>query len=735
MKIPYHSVTILVGPTGCGKTTFANTLKDQGAVVLSSDFFRFLLSGYPENSNDPALQEVSAQAFQLLFAHLESVISYPVNEPHVVVDTTGLSENFRDQVRNLAAKHQYKVGCIVFDYKKRSDYISLASHREKSLVEYHIKTLREKTLPSLRRKDYDFIFRVNAPLENSESFELETKDKNSFTFENAFVIGDVHECVEELKALLEKKPVEATPILVGDYLDKGGATKETVDFIYDRKDLVLIEGNHESYVYKRLTNQLSPNPEVEEKYITSLAFLLHNEETATKFKEMFETRTIPFAILKAPNQSTVYVTHAPAEAKYLGKWDTISRRHQRNLRWNRDDKKFEYHSTPRNHPKQICGHISHSDTDKLFYNGIYYIDTGCVEGYSLTGLHYSSQGFQPVSVKSSKPLGEVHEFIAPASTKELVVEDPRDQRFLKRLPSTGVRFISATMAPARSTENDIESLEEAIRVFNGELVSVQPKYMGSRAQVYLHNDYALDFCVSRNGFVIKDRPGLREAMLEVREQVARKGIEWNELLIVDTELLPWHVLGEGLIEKEFYQYLAAVKWEMTNLGENLEDIAAFEKQLELYGKPGTPKFKPFGILSVDGVDWSEKATFNLVSDDEELIVNSYTPEVQKFFDNYVAHGLEGVVVKPLVWKEGLPPFLKVRNKEYLRLVYGFDYLNPQKYSKLCATKRVGRKLSLSTKEFLLGRKMLTAENEEQLVRAAFEMLGTLKQESTLDPRL
>lgn len=738
--IPAHSITILVGPTGCGKSTLAAKLAEQGAIVLSSDQYRYWFSGIPENSNDPGKEEVSAQAFNVLFAELEAMTSFPISFPHIVVDTTGLAEAFRNKVKEVALKNHYHFCAIVFDFKTRADYYTYSVHRKKEVVDRHVDVLRRSTLPRLRAKDYAVLYRHRKV---DELPEITLEQAMAFQIDNAFVIGDIHECVEEFEELYRMAPEGSQVVLLGDYLDKGGRTKDMIEALYAKENLIICQANHENYVANRIQGNIKPNLELEAANFQSVEVLLQDEELAGKFLDLWEA-SVPFVRIKAEGQRTLYATHAPAEPKYLGKHDRLSLKQQRNLRMNRETNVFKYPVRPFNFPLQVCGHISRSPGMKPLLGGIYYIDTGCVQGHSLTALHYSSEGIKLVAVKSTRPQnGELFEFVADLPPKELVVEDPKDRRFLKRLPETGVRFISATMAPARSTNTDIENLEEAIKAFGGVEVELQPKYMGSRAQVYLSDDPEKDFCVSRNGFVVRDRPGLKEAFVKLRADLAALNFTWNKLVVLDCELLPWSVLGEGLITSNFLRYEAGIGMELGFLYElgkgnkELEDhFAAFSAQLKLYSTMSDPYFKPFGVLEKDGVLLAHHANFSLVNRDLTLRVKEYGPNVQAFFDHHVEiNHMEGIVVKPVLWTEGLPPFLKVRNKEYLRLVYGYDYLLPAKYEALCRNKRVGGKINLSIKEHSLGLAMLASKDSDELVRNAFEMLATIKKEAQLDPRL
>ena len=65
-----------------------------------------------------------------------------------------------------------------------------------------------------------------------------------------FAIGDVHGCVDELRLLLNRLPrtSETTLVFLGDYVDRGPASREVIDTILElqqRYKVVALKGNHE----------------------------------------------------------------------------------------------------------------------------------------------------------------------------------------------------------------------------------------------------------------------------------------------------------------------------------------------------------------------------------------------------------------------------------------------------------------------------------------------------------
>ncbi len=106
-----------------------------------------------------------------------------------------------------------------------------------------------------------------------------------------------------------------------------------------------------------------------------------------------------------------------------------------------------------------------------------------------------------------------------------------------------------------------------------------------------------------------------------------------------------------------------------------------------------------------------------------------------------ADGGEGMVVKPLAnlsrARRGLAqPGIKVRGREYLRIIYGPDYTEPQHLTRL-RDRNLGHKRSLALREYALGLESLERlARGEPLWRVHEAVFAVLALESEpVDPRL
>lgn len=854
-----HTIFMLVGSTECGKTTFAREvlipqLRFEDArrniranvQYLSSDGIRQEILGYDYDKYDQVMLESSEQAFQLLFEKLKLVTSFPVNAEFVVVDTTGLQEDFRAKVKEVAYANNYNLEVIVFDYRKREDYY--ASERSKRLITNHINRLRKEVMGALPREGYSKIHKVRAkdfylPAEGKANPEYTVTIGNLDAYlatvlppEHQYIlIGDVHECVDDLQGLLRDygykledgklavpEKLKATKLLLaGDWIDKGRQTKETVEFLYDnREHFYFVLGNHENFVDKFIKGEVQGvDPELLNTYFDSTQTLKSDPELLAKFQHLI-TVSQPFYRYNGTRSSSFYVTHAPCRNKYIGKLDTNSLRHQRNFRLDREapvegQLAFLQQEAVKNHPYHVFGHIAVKQSFRI--GNKLHIDTGCVNGNQLTSVSISFKPFYKSRKTGNAALPEELPVIfkeeRKVSLQDLGEDDIRRLHYCSRHK---INFISGTMSPADKDEaaNELESLKRGLDYFRERgirQVVLQPKYMGSRCNLYLHQDPEQCFAVSRNGYKI-NQADLTEVYAALRQKFGGYMEEQQiAMLILDGELLPWKALGEGLIEKQFKPIEKALETELTFLRQNgfdeaftalvaeyeqsgfekdqhhlskaalsekygsgmyqnykhvhelrdrhvpvKEHLAAYEtykRQLELYAEGDAMEYKPFALLKIvyaDGreelPEWSTSEMYAFLSEDEAVLLDLESPEAleqagQYFAKLTIAEHMEGVVIKPEQWTGSTVPYMKVRNPEYLSIIYGYDYKFPHKYRKLLRQKSINQKLRTSLNEYRLGMQLLSvpfaeiSPEHKVYQETAANLLFEVAQEREIDPRL
>jgi len=116
-------------------------------------------------------------------------------------------------------------------------------------------------------------------------------------------------------------------------------------------------------------------------------------------------------------------------------------------------------------------------------------------------------------------------------------------------------------------------------------------------------------------------------------------------------------------------------------------------------------------------------------------------EATQWWEELTGRGGEGMVVKPLDFimrgRRGLTqPAVKCRGPEYLRIIYGPEYLLPENLERL-RSRSVSTKRSLALREFALGIEALERFVRQEPLRRVHEcVFGVLALESEpVDPRL
>ncbi len=145
-------------------------------------------------------------------------------------------------------------------------------------------------------------------------------------------------------------------------------------------------------------------------------------------------------------------------------------------------------------------------------------------------------------------------------------------------------------------------------------------------------------------------------------------------------------------------------------------------------------------------DMNTSVMFRFLNDDKILVLDlrereSYE-QAEAFFSTLtIRNRMEGVVIKPEVERENAAPYLKVRNSEYLSIIYGYDYRFPHKYAKLLKQKNTHKKLRTSIAEHQLGKRMLGVKYDEispshgDYQEIAMQLLFEMEKEKEIDPRL
>jgi len=330
-------------------------------------------------------------------------------------------------------------------------------------------------------------------------------------------------------------------------------------------------------------------------------------------------------------------------------------------------------------------------------------------------------------------------------------------------------------------------------------VVCEEKHMGSRAVVIVARNEdvvrrvfgikgeGIGVVYTRTGRAFFNDKTIEQAFLQRLDAALDKSGFYNQFetdwVCLDAELMPWSAKAQALLEKQY----AAVGTAATNaldaavatLGRaatrhadigplltryqsKLEDATRFVAAYRRYCWPveGTQGYRlaPFHILATESRHWLDhdhawhmETIREFCSADPLLLATPYRivdltdetsiREATGWWLKLTAEGGEGMVVKPLAFlakndKGLIQPAIKIRGREYLRIIYGPEYTEPENLARL-KKRGLSGKRSLALREYALGLEALERFIRREPLRKIHEcVFGILALESEpLDPRL
>ena len=384
-----------------------------------------------------------------------------------------------------------------------------------------------------------------------------------------------------------------------------------------------------------------------------------------------------------------------------------------------------------------------------------------------------------------------------AAALEVMSRFAVDPRWLIYLPPT---MAPVATSPREDFLEHPDQAFDYFREAGVDTVVCQEKHMGSRAVVILAQDekataerFGVDdgttgVVVTRTGRPFFEDSVVSAALVErVRKALGEAGL-WDELatnwLALDCELLPWSAKAMGLLRDQYAAVGAAARASLGTAVQLLDQAAArgldvaglqAEQSKRLadarsfttaYGRYCWPtsgldgvQLAPFQILAAEGSvyatrdhGWHLDRLDRLCAADAQLFRRTdrrvvelgdgqQVGEATAWWEQMTGNGGEGMVVKPLAalvhdGRRIVQPGVKCRGPEYLRIIYGPEYLEPRNLARL-RKRFLGRKQSLALREYALGLEALERfVAHEPLYRVHESVFAVLALESEpVDPRL
>ena len=859
LEIPELSLVVLVGASGCGKSTFARA-HFRPFETISSDFCRGLVS------NDENAQEATDDAFDVLHYIAGKRMA---RGRLTVVDATNVQPEARKPLVELARRYHFLPVAIVFNLPERFCHERNRARPDRTfgphVVRNQTRSLR-RGLRTLRREGFRHVHVLDSPQAVEDVTIRRTplwNDKRSETgpFD---VIGDVHGCADELEELLgllgyevvderrgefpEGGPVYTHPegrtaVFVGDLVDRGPRILDSLRIVRNMVDAgsaLCVPGNHDMKLVRALRGR---DVRITHGLDRSLAEL---EAVPEERREAARAEVVRFLDSLVSHyvfaDGELVIAHAGLKEEMQGRGsgkvrdfalygETTGETDEFGLpvRWN-------WASEYRGRALVVYGHTPVPEPEWL--NRTINIDTGCVFGGRLTALRYPEKELVSVPAravyaepaKPFLPLAEVPEQLSAQQRQDelLDIEDVLGKRLIETRYARNVTireenaiaalevmgrfavdpkwlvYLPPAVSPSETSEEPglLEHPAEAFAYYRHEGVGrvvCEEKHMGSRAVVVLCRDEnvahrrfgAVDGGVgivyTRTGRQFFDDEELSRLFLERLRAAAETAGLFDELasdwFVLDCELMPWSAKAQQLLREQYAAVGAAGRAALAeaetaaraavgrdgtselvgSLSDRRRDVTDYTAAYRRYCWPvdgvGDLRLAPFHVLASENAvhvhkphDWHLERIASLCAADEELLqMTRYVAVDTTDADSEGAAtawwleltdaGGEGMVVKPMDFvvrgRRGLvQPALKVRGREYLRIIYGPEYARPENLERL-RRRSVGAKRSLAAREFALGVEALERFVRGEPLRRVHECcFGVLALESEpVDPRL
>lgn len=779
LTVPKLSLVVLVGVSGSGKSTFARTAFEPSE-VLSSDHFRTLVANNVED------QSATPDAFEALQFVAGKRLARGLL---TVIDATNVQPQARKPLLDLARAHDVFAVAIVLDVPLADALARNEARADRVTPPPAIRRQHDqlrRSIRRLRKEGFRFVHVLDGS-EDPASITIERERSwNDRRYETGpfDIIGDVHGCFDELRALLDRlgynvreipeaglpHSFEVTPpagrraIFLGDLVDRGPDTPRVLGLAMSMVrggSALAVTGNHDDKLLRALRG----------RRVQTTHGLAESLEQLAREPEGFRAEVVEFLdgliAHYVLDGGQLVVAHAGLKEPYQGR---ASGRVRSFALYGETTGETDEFGLPVRYPwaqvyrgaaTVVYGHTPVLEAE--WVNRTICVDTGCVFGGRLTALRY------PENELVSVPAVQIYyEPIRPLAGAE---PDERERDLLdindvtgKRIVSTGLAgnvtileeqsaaalevmsrwsmdprwllYLPPTMSPPETSTDPglLEHPAEAFAYFRKQGVAevvCEEKHMGSRAIVVVCRDpevAARSFAPAEAGGVIYTRTGrrffedpeLERALLDrVRAALTSTGL-WDELdtdwLAIDGEIMPWSYKAHELLERQYLPVGVAATASLSRAVELLRateargvDVSALRSRIEervpladryrealrpyswAVGSADDIRFAPFQLLaSAPEVlarrdhRWHIELCQRLADADGQVIVTTPSrvveiadaaaqSEATEWWLGRTRTGGEGMVVKPLgerALDRRVQPGVKVRGREYLRIIYG-----------------------------------------------------------------
>lgn len=253
---------LLRGSAGCGKSTWIekNGLKP---FTLAADDIRLLCQS-PILQADGTLG-ISQSNDNIVWKTLFSILEVRMQRgDFTVIDATNSKTAEMNRYKDMCATYRYRIYCVDFtgipieEVKRRNAQREVYKRVPEKVIDTMYARFATQKIPSGIKV-----------INHDELDSIWIKKFDMSAYKKVHHIGDVHGCNSVLQKYLADNggiKDDEMYIFVGDYIDRGIENVEVIQFllsIMDRKNVLMLEGNHERWLWLWANDSVGRSKEFE----------------------------------------------------------------------------------------------------------------------------------------------------------------------------------------------------------------------------------------------------------------------------------------------------------------------------------------------------------------------------------------------------------------------------------------------------------------------------------------
>jgi protein phosphatase len=504
LNIPELSLVLLIGASGCGKSTFARK-HFKPTEILSSDHYRGVIS------DDETDQSASKDAFEVL--HYIAAKRLAAGRL-TVIDATNVQPEDRKKLIQIARQYHVFAIAIAFNLPEQLCQERNAQRPDRNfgahVIKRHTQALR-RSLKGLHKEGFHRTFILDS-LDRIEAVKIDREPLwcNLHNERGPFdIIGDIHGCCDELEALLDRLGYQLNPlqgaksavlgfpqvehlfktgvpdrvgwvgstgtyhhpegrkvIFLGDLVDRGPRILDTIALVQNMVkagQAFCVVGNHDDKLLRQMQGKnVKINHGLENSIAEIDALPPATKADTTTDIQGFLNSLISHYVL---DDGKLVVAHAGLKQELQGRGSGAVRAFAMYGETTGEIDEFglpvrhNWAAEYRGSAMVVYGHTP--VPEPVWLNNTIDLDTGCVFGGKLTALRYPER--ELVSVRAARVYCEPIRPLIDTSTKLTAQQDLDDLLDLEDV--LGKRRIDTSLQPNITIreENAIAALEAMSR--------------------------------------------------------------------------------------------------------------------------------------------------------------------------------------------------------------------------------------------------------------------------------